>query len=65
MAGAEFGSNQGRPCIIVRALYGLKSSGARFRDHLSAIIREQGFVNSKADADVWMRKAVKPNGFEY
>jgi hypothetical protein len=65
MAGAEFGSNQGRPCIIVRALYGLKSSGARFRDHLSAIIREQGFVNSKADADVWMRKAVKPDGFEY
>jgi len=65
MAGAEFGSNQGRPCIIVRALYGLKSSGARFRDHLSTIIREQGFVNSKADADVWMWKAVKPNGFEY
>jgi hypothetical protein len=65
MAGAKFGSNQGRPCIIVCALYGLKSSGACFRDHLSTIIREQGFVNSKADADVWMWKAVKPNGFEY
>jgi hypothetical protein len=64
-AGAEIGSNQGRPCIIVRALYGLKSSGARFCDHLSAIICEQGFLNSKADADVWMQKAVKLDGFEY
>jgi hypothetical protein len=29
-AGPEFGSNQGRPVLIVRALYGLKSSGARW-----------------------------------
>ncbi len=29
IAGPKFGSNQGRPCIIVRALYGLKSSGTR------------------------------------
>jgi len=29
MAGPEFGSHQGRPAIIVRALYSLKSSGAR------------------------------------
>jgi hypothetical protein len=34
IAGPEFGSSQGRPCIIVRALYGLKSSGARWRDHM-------------------------------
>jgi hypothetical protein len=64
-AGPEFGSNQGRPCLIVRALYGLKSSGARFRDHLATIIREQGYVSSKADPDVWMRKAVKADGFKY
>ena len=38
-AGPEFGSNQGRPAIIVRALYGLKSSGARWRTtlHLSSV----------------------------
>ena len=28
-AGLEFGSNAGQPALIVRALYGLKSSGAR------------------------------------
>jgi hypothetical protein len=28
-AGPEFGSDEGRPAIIVRALYGLNISGAR------------------------------------
>jgi len=64
-AGPEFGSNQGRPVLIVRALYGLKSSGARWRDHLAAILRENGFQSSLADPDVWMRKARKPCGFLY
>jgi hypothetical protein len=65
IAGPEFGSNQGRPCVIVRALYGLKSSGARWRDHMAGILRELGFVSSKADPDVWMPKGCKPNGFFY
>jgi hypothetical protein len=64
-AGPEFGSNQGRPVLIVRALYGLKSSGARWRDHLATILREIGFTNSKADPDVWMRQSQKPSGFKY
>ncbi len=64
-AGPEFGPNQGRPCIIVRALYGLKSSGARWRDHMAGILCELGFVGRKADPDVWMRKGRKPDGFLY
>ncbi len=64
-AGPEFGSDAGRPAIIIRALYGLKSSGARRRDHLAAILMQAGFKNSKVDPDVWMRKAHKPNGFTY
>ena len=64
-AGLEFGSNAGRPAIIVRALYGLKSSGARWRDHLAGILRTEGFQGSLADPDVWMRKARKPCGFTY
>jgi hypothetical protein len=54
-AGPELGPNAGRPAIIVWALYGLKSSGARWRDHFAAILMEAGFKNSKADPDVWMR----------
>jgi hypothetical protein len=64
-AGPEFGTNEGRPAIIVRALYGLKRSGARWRDHFASILKEIGFVSSKADPDVWMRKAQKPDGFTY
>jgi hypothetical protein len=65
IASPEFGSNEGRPAIIVRALYGLKSSGARWRDHLASILKEIGFKNSKADPDVWMRQSVNAHGMKY
>jgi hypothetical protein len=66
IAGLEFGpENAGRPVLIVRALYGLKSSGARWRDHMAATIREAGFISCKAGPDVWMRAAVKEDGIFY
>ena len=65
IAGKEFGSNAGRPALIVRALYGLKSSGARWRDHMSATLREASYVSCKADPDVWMRPACKKTGEKY
>jgi len=38
-AGLEFGAlNMGRPLKIVRALYRLKKSGARWRDHMAAML---------------------------
>jgi hypothetical protein len=44
IAGPELGpTNEGRPVLIVRALYGLRSSGARWRDHLASTIRTMGF----------------------
>ncbi len=54
IAGPEFGSNEGRPAIIVQALYGSKSSGARWRDHFASILSQIGFTSSKMDHDVWM-----------
>ena len=50
---------------VVHALYGLKMSGASWRATLAATLTEMGFSSSRADADVWMRPAMKPNGFEY
>ena len=32
--GPEFGDNQGKTEIVLHALYGLKSRGAAFRNHL-------------------------------
>ena len=59
---------KGRKAIIAKALYGLRSSGRSFRDFLALNLREMGFISSKADPDLWMRKGVKPNGdrvYEY
>jgi hypothetical protein len=33
--GPEFGDDAGKRALIVRALYGLKSAGADFRNHLA------------------------------
>lgn len=66
IAGPEFGpAFAGRPVLIVRALYGLRSSGARWRDHIAATLREMGFVGCLADQDVYMRPNVKPCGTPY
>jgi len=65
-AGLEFGAEmQGRNVLIVRALYGLKSSGAAWRSHLANTLQHLGFTSSLADPDVWYRSAVKPDGFTY
>jgi hypothetical protein len=45
--------------IIVRAFYGLKSSGAANRLH------EIGYKPTKGDPDVWIRPGVKSYGFKY
>ncbi|KAI2503562.1 Reverse transcriptase (RNA-dependent DNA polymerase) [Fragilaria crotonensis] len=58
----------GKRAIIAKALYGLRSSGRSFRDYLAKNLRELGFASSKADPDLWMKAAVKPNGdkvYEY
>ena len=64
-AGAEFGSRQGQTVLIVRALYGLKSSGAAWRAHLAQSLRDLQYIPSYADGDVWYREATKPDGFAY
>ena len=65
IAGAEFGSNQGKIMIITRALYGLKSSGAAFRALLAEVLWDMSYRPSRADPDVYMRPAVKADGFKY
>ena len=65
IGGKEFGSDEGKPFIIRKALYGLKSSGAAFRAFLAETLDDIGFKSSEADPDVWMKAAVKPDGEEY
>lgn len=65
VCGPEFGSMQGRIARIVRALYGLKSSGAAWRAHLASTLSDIGFQPSRGDRDVWLRPAVKEDGTRY
>ncbi len=51
--------------LIVRALYGLKSSGTVWCSHLANTLHHMGFTSSLADPDVWYKPATKPNGFQY
>ena len=56
VAGPEFGDDHGKNMIIDKGLYGLRSSGARFHEHLSGKLTKMGYRPSKADPDLWMKK---------
>jgi hypothetical protein len=55
-AGPEFGEHAGKILIVDKGLYGLKSSAARFHEHLAAKLRKMGFKPSRTDLDLWYRK---------
>ena len=65
IAGPEFGLEAGATMVVKKALYRLKSSGAAFRAHLAETLHDLGYLPTKGDPDVWIRPAVKPDGFEY
>ena len=64
-AGPEFGSDNGYVMLIVRALYGLKSSGAAWRAKLAGTLKSMNYKSSEADPDVRLKMACKPTGEEY
>ena len=66
IAGSEWRDKQGRNVIIVRALYGLKSSALQWQRHLADNLRyDLGYVPSQADDNVWMKQCHKSNGEKY
>jgi Reverse transcriptase (RNA-dependent DNA polymerase) len=46
IAGPEFGELQWHTLVIIRALYGLRTSGARWHERFSDTLRDLGFVPS-------------------
>jgi hypothetical protein len=59
--GPEFGDDAGKRALIVRALYGLKSAGAAFRNHLSECMKHLGWHPYRADRDLWMKAETRPD----
>ena len=51
IAGPEFGDLEGHTLIITKALCGLRSSGLRWAERFSDVLRSMGFFPSKALSD--------------
>ena len=51
--------------IVVREIYELNSSGVEFRAFLSSNLHEMGYEPSRAENNMWMQPAVKPDKFEF
>ena len=66
ICGPEFGlEHVGKKALIRRALYGGKTAGRDFRNHLRACMNHLGFKPCRADPDVWMRPSMRPDGHAY
>ena len=63
--GLECSEDVGKVCIIVHALYSLKSAGTSWRVELASLLKDIGYISMKADPDVWIWKAVTNTGHEY
>ena len=63
--GEEFGADKGKRALVVRALYGLKSSGAAFRKHLGECMHGLGYKPCLADPDLWLKPVARKDGTEY
>ena len=65
-AGPEFGEHNGAVVLIVRALYGLKLSGAAWRAHFAQSLRDLSYESCVGgDPDVWRKPVVKLDGDKY
>jgi hypothetical protein len=63
-AGPEFGAElEGKMVLIIKALYGLKFSGAAWWSHLANNLHSLGYISCLADPEVWLRSPKKPCGF--
>ena len=65
IATAPFGEDEGCIAIIVKALYGLKTSGAAWHAFLADTLIGMGYTPCRADTDVWMKRRTKPTGDDY
>ena len=59
----DYGKLKGKYLVIEKALYGLKTSAARWCDDISNTLFVLGFSPSKADSEIWMRS--KHDLYEY
>mmetsp|Transcript_1849 Transcript_1849/g.3780 ORF Transcript_1849/g.3780 Transcript_1849/m.3780 type:complete len:320 (-) Transcript_1849:931-1890(-) len=66
ICGPEFGAkNTGKYAIVKRSIYGTKSAGVDFCNHLCDCMHHLGFESCLANPDLWMCQAIRKGGATY
>jgi hypothetical protein len=64
--GPEFGEDAGNRALIVREIYGIKSAGTAFRNHLASCMDHLGWKPCLAYRYLWMKEDTRPgDGVKY
>ena len=64
--GSYFGTDAGKSTVIARALYGLKSAGASFQNHLADCMKHMEYMSCPADPYLWTKSMmILSDGAEY
>ena len=58
--GPNFGPDAGKPDVIVRALYRIKSDGASFQNHFADCLKHMEYMSFPEYPDLWMKQMVIP-----
>ena len=54
-AGGEFGELAGHTFVMIKAQYGLRSSGLCWHNKLFDVLTDMGFFPSRAESDIWIK----------
>ena len=60
-SGSEFGSEKGYVFLIVRYIYGPKSSGAAWRYKLAETLSSMGYRSNESNHDFWINSSTVDN----
>jgi hypothetical protein len=64
LAGPEFGELEGHILVVFKALYGLHSSGLRWYERFSRVMKAEGFTSCKLEPEIWMRSSADATKYE-
>ena len=65
LAGRECGGDKDKVMVVVRALYGLKSSAKAWRNFFAKSLDDLGYKSCPANPDVYMKPEAKADGSTY
>ena len=63
--GSEFGTDlAGKKYLVIRALYGLKSAGTSFRNHLAECMINLGYLLCLIYPDLWFKEEIRQSNVD-